>query len=409
MSLENYKKSLQAWGLSDNPFRSNPPDELDRVAAIFHGRSRELDIALPTLYEGRNVLIRGTWGIGKAALIKTLLCRLQQEVAALKETMLVLYLGGIPKATILDFYRAILLAVTQQLSSQDDAAKRIADNLTGMAVQSSKTKTEGGVSIGVISLKLTGEPNATEIREGEVYQQMLFWLNKAEEIYGKVVIAVDDLDKRDIPIVQEIIENSLDLFRQDSKRAFIMTGRGFSDLQEATNFALGIFSEDINLPPMNNDDLHQIAINYLNTVRPSPQDDVAPFTSEVMAKIIMAAQGLPRQLTYICEKFIRKGAMKQYAVIDLAAWDNLWPEIQSSALSDLSPHLRRLLYVAYEQQGISEDLSNATLDQLGVITFSALLQDLRRLESMDLMTRVEDDRGSRFVPTKLYAPPPTNS
>jgi hypothetical protein len=79
--------------------------------------------------------------------------------------------------------------------------------------------------------------------------------------------------------------------------------------------------------------------------------------------------------------------------------------MQTDSSNELTPHLRRLLSVAYEQDGISEDISNATLDQLGVITFNALLPELKQLESKDLMTRVEDDRGYRFVPSKLYLPP----
>jgi hypothetical protein len=59
MSIKDYKQTFQQWGLSENPFDFTPPDEFAQVAKIFHGRSQELDNALLTLYEGRNVLIRG--------------------------------------------------------------------------------------------------------------------------------------------------------------------------------------------------------------------------------------------------------------------------------------------------------------------------------------------------------------
>jgi MoxR-like ATPase len=103
VSLKDYKQTQQQWGLSDNPFDFTPPDDFELVAKIFQGRSQELDNALPALYEGRNVLIRGTWGIGKTALIKTLLYRLQQEVSELGEEMLVLYLAIL--RTVLDRQR----------------------------------------------------------------------------------------------------------------------------------------------------------------------------------------------------------------------------------------------------------------------------------------------------------------
>jgi Cdc6-like AAA superfamily ATPase len=404
MSSE-YNEIFKKWGLSGNSFGTTPPDEIEQIAAIFHGRDHELDMALFTLYDSKNVLIRGTWRIGKTALIKTLLYRLQQQIAEIKEEMLVLYLSGIPKATTIDFYRAVLLAITTQMSGQSEEAKKVAENLTGMAIQSDKIKKEGGVNVGIFAFKVTSEPNAADIRENEIYQQLLFWLHEAEEIYGRVVIAIDDLDKKDTPIAQEIIENSLDLFRQGAKRAFVMTGRGFTDLQQATIFSLGVFSEDINLQPMSNTDLWQIVINYLNTKRQEQNDSIAPFTAEVLDQIIEAAQGIPRQLNYICEKVIRQAAVKQYLEIDLTAWQIIWPEMQNDLLKELTPQLRRLLSVAYEEGGISENISNATLDQLGVITFNALLPELKQLESKDLMTRVESDRSYRFVPSKLYLPP----
>jgi Cdc6-like AAA superfamily ATPase len=406
VSLKDYKQTQQQWGLSDNPFDSAPPDDFELVAKIFQGRSQELENALPALYEGRNVLIRGTWGIGKTALIKTLLYRLQQEVSELGEEMLVLYLGGIPKATVADFYRAVLLAITQQMSQQSAEAKKVADSLTGMSIQSNKVKKEGGVSLGVLSFKFSDEPNAAEIRENEIYQQLLYWLSKAEEIYDKVVIAVDDLDKRNTPIVQEIIENSLDLFRQGKgKRAFIMTGRGFTDMQEVTLHSLGIFSENINLQRMSNADLRQIVINYLNTVRQQPSDSIAPFTEEVLDLIVEAAQGTPRQLNNICAKVLRQAAMQRNLSINLTVWQTIWPIIQASVMLEISPRLQRLLYVAYEQKGLSEDISNVTLDRLEARTFTSIIPEIQQLEIMDLMMRIEDEQGVRFVPSNLYLPP----
>jgi Cdc6-like AAA superfamily ATPase len=409
MSLIDYKKILKEWGLQENPFDFTPLDEFEQVAAVFHGRKQELESALISLYEGGNVLIRGTWGIGKTALIKTLLYQLKKEVDELNEEMLVLYIDEIPNASIANFYRALLLAITQQMSGQSTDAKKVADSLTGMAIQSNKTKTESGVNLLALSLKFTNEPNSSEIREADIYQQLLFWLKQAEDIYGKLVIAIDDLDKKDTPVVQEVIENSLSLFRQGKNRAFVMTGRGFTDLQEATLSSLGIFSEDLNLRRMSNDDLRQIVINYLNTVRQEPIDSIAPFTPEVLDRIVEYAQGTPRQLNSICKKVLHQAARQKYAAIDMTAWQNIWPVIQEDFIQKLSPHLQRLLYIAYKQKGISEDISNESLDEIGALTFTELLPELRELESMDLIMRIEDARGFRFIPSKLYLPPTNQS
>jgi Cdc6-like AAA superfamily ATPase len=404
MPLGSYQQALNKWGLQENPFRLTPPDDFEELAKIFCGRDRELDIVLPTLFEGRNVLIRGKWGIGKTALIKTLLYRLQQEVSGLGEEMLVIYISDLPSASIGDFYRSVLLAVTQQLSGNSAEAKKVADDLGGMVI-THKNKLEGGVNFGIFAIKSTREANSVDLSEAELYRQLIFWIKQAEEIYGKVVIAVDDMDKKETPIVHQILESSLELFRQSKKRAFLMTGRGFTDLQDGTLRALGIFSESIELAAMSDVELRQIALNYLNSERITASTEVLPFTEEVLAQIVDYAQGTPRQLTCICEKVLRQAAMKGYQQIDDEVWSVLRKDVQESLMQDLSPHLRRLLYVAYQEQGLNEDISNKTLDRLNVVTFAEILPQLIKLESMDLVIRSEDEQGFRFVPSKLYLPP----
>lgn len=56
-------------------------------------------------------------------------------------------------------------------------------------------------------------------------------------------------------------------------------------------------------------------------------------------------------------------------------------------------------------KGLSEDISNATLDRLESRTFTSLLPEIQKLESMDLIMRVEDERGVRYVPSRFYLPP----
>jgi hypothetical protein len=60
--------------------------------------------------------------------------------ASFRKSVRTIDLGGIPKATVADFYRAVLLAITQQMSQQSAEAKKVADSLTGMSIQSSKVK-----------------------------------------------------------------------------------------------------------------------------------------------------------------------------------------------------------------------------------------------------------------------------
>ena len=89
-SIVRYHQTLQRWGLTDIPFRATPPEDPTELSRVFYGRQKELDLALPALYEGRNVLVRGLWGVGKTTFILYLLHRLQQEAAALGGRMLII-------------------------------------------------------------------------------------------------------------------------------------------------------------------------------------------------------------------------------------------------------------------------------------------------------------------------------
>ncbi|MCA2653337.1 AAA family ATPase [Microcystis sp. M061S2] len=405
--LSRYQSTLKKWGLIENPFRPTPPDDRKKLAKIFYGRDQVLDIVIPTLYEGRNILVRGAWGIGKTALIFNLINQLQQEVNQLNEKMLLLYISSIPGENSTEFYRALLLAVADSLADSDQESRDIANTLLGYSIQRNKTTTEGQVKLGFLSFGKKEESPANQLTptaNADPYPLLIRLLNRAEEIYSRIVIAIDDFDKKDPIVVQTILESSLDLFRMGKHRGFIMTGRGFTEFQEATLKALGIFSEDIPLEPMSQDDLRHIAINYLNSARNEQRNDPYPFTEEVINLITGYAQGIPRELNTICEKVLRQAASEGYEIIDETAFYSIWQILQKDFTDYLSPQFRHLLYVAHQAGGISENISDQTLAKLDAITFVALLPQLKSMEEQGLLIRQEDQSGSRFFPSQLFQP-----
>ncbi|MEB3312221.1 MAG: P-loop NTPase fold protein [Snowella sp.] len=407
--LNRYQSTLKKWGLIENPFRPTPPDDPEKLAKIFYGRDQVLDIVIPTLYEGRNILVRGAWGIGKTALIFNLIHQLQQEVAELNEKMLVLYLSNIPGESSTEFYRALLLAVADSLADieEDEESRDIANTLLGYSIQRNKITIEGKVKLGFLSFGGRQESPSNSVNPTDKidpYPLLIRLLNKVEEIYSRIVIAIDDFDKKDPIVVQTILESSLDLFRMGKHRGFIMTGRGFTDLQEATLKALGIFSEDIPLEPMSPDDLRHIAINYLNSARNEQRNDPYPFTEEVINLITGYAQGVPRQLNTICEKVLRQAASEECEIIDENTFNLIWQSLQKEFIYSLSPQFRHLLYVAHQAGGISENVSDQTLDKLDAVTFVELLPKLKSMEEQGLLIRQEDQSGFRFVPSELFEP-----
>jgi hypothetical protein len=412
--LQTYKQALSQWGLTANPFQPTPPTDPEHLIKVFHGREPEITLALPALYEGRNIMVRGAWGIGKTALIYTLLHRLGQEVLALEEQMLVLYVDGSAIATPTDFYRLLLLAITLEMSQAEgletkvqEEAKAIAQGLVGMVSPRRQSILDGRVNLAFFSLGLRQDSaTATMLPQAhaEPYPLLMTWLVRAQDHFSRLVFAIDDLDKKDVALVQTLLEGSLDLFRNQDRCAFLMTGRGFTDLQEATLQGLGIFAEDMSLDSLSSQDLRQITINYLNTVRAEPQDNPAPFSEAVMARLADYAQGNPRQLNLIGDKVLRQGAIDPCPQLDLDHFEILWPKVQATVTQTMTPQIRKLLYVAYRAKGISEDITNDQLDQLDAVTFSELIPKLRALEQQGLLLRQEDAQGFRYLTSKLFLP-----
>ena len=101
MSIGLYRGTLRRWGLSDIPFSPTPPEDLKELSRLFYGRQAELELALPALYEGRNVLVRGLWGVGKTVFIRYLLHRLKMKRIARIATIAIIPMvnqNNIPRA-----------------------------------------------------------------------------------------------------------------------------------------------------------------------------------------------------------------------------------------------------------------------------------------------------------------------
>jgi len=148
---------------------------------------------------------------------------------------------------------------------------------------------------------------------------------------------------------------------------------------------------------MSTDELHHIAVNYLNIARERPSSEVTPFTPEIITRIAEYAYHIPRQFNLICEKVMRRSATNGVERIDEQTFPALWQMVQDEFALELTPDIRRLLYVARRSGGLSADIDDASLEQLGVETFVELLPMLKSLEG-DLLIRQED---GRLLPSAL--------
>ena len=287
-SITCYRETLKQWGLSEVPFRATPPQDPAELSRVFYGRQQELALALPTLYEGRNVLVRGLWGVGKTTFILHILHRLQQETAHLGERMLIIYIGRFPGESTDAFYKAVLLPLADALAAENAEARQVRDAIGGSQItRSQKTQIEGGVDLQIVSIGGSWEQGGNQTWQIQnSYSVLLKMFDIAQEQYDRVLVAVDDLDKREPLVVQSILDDAADLLRRgQGRRGFLLTGRSISALQDVSAHMLGLFSETITLPRMSSDELHHVAVNYLNTARERPSPRLTPFVPQVISQI----------------------------------------------------------------------------------------------------------------------------
>jgi hypothetical protein len=84
--------------------------------------------------------------------------------------------------------------------------------------------------------------------------------------------------------------------------------------------------------------------------------------------------------------------------IDEPTFVSLWQTVQERFALELTPEVRRLLYIARRSGGLSPDVDDGTLEQLGVETFVELLPLLKSLETDDKLIRQEN---GRLLPSRL--------
>jgi hypothetical protein len=400
--LEQHEAQFRAWGLFGNPFRPTPPEDPADVVRVFAGRQKEMELTLPTLYEGNNVLVRGMWGVGKTIFILAALHRLQREAAALKSKVLTVYVRRFLSEKPEDLCKAILLPLTDLLSDKDQQAKQIREAMREVRITRAQSKTvsaEASVHLFSLGAELGGTTDMTVTLDSpQVLAREL--LVKARKRHRRVIIAIDDLDKKDPVAVQDMLDETSEDLRSDLA-AFILTGRTLTVAQDAYAAALGLFNESLYLQPLPTSDLYQVAVNYFNTVRAEPNPTPAPLTEDVIQEIGAKAYGIPRQFNLICEKMLRAAARHRYSKIDQEAFAACFEELRDDVGLTMTPEVRHILHVAQKVGGFSEDLDDEILDQLGVTTFVELLPAVNYLIQNDLMIRLDYERGIRYIPSSL--------
>jgi hypothetical protein len=415
--LLRFAAAKKHWGWKDTPpFRVEPPiDDARQLARLFTGRQAELSRVILPLYNGRNILVRGMLGVGKSAFILQVLHELDAQAKAAGEKILPIYIYHFYGGNTDDFYRLVLYALSGILADRDDEAKGVQDALRGLKVTASRSKGvsgKAGVHIfQVAEAKVGIEVGRETSREFTLENPHYFvdeFLKRAIKRFGRLVIAVDDLDKaqpENVRLIQMMLQGAMPLLRSD-KCAFILTGLTLPLAHMAAfdlyGSMLGLFDEAIQLNVLSPDELRTIAIKTLSLVRRQERDDPYPFDEEAIAEAATRSNGIPRPFNVICARVLEQAALREIELIDRDAFAACYEAVQMGVSDEVTPQMRSVLAIASRTPGgFSPEMPDEALDELGFTTFVELMPLAEYLVANDLMIRQEYEGGVRYIVADL--------
>jgi Cdc6-like AAA superfamily ATPase len=397
---------LKCWGFNDiPPFRGVPSDDINELIRVFVNRNKEMQRAILTLHEGENVLVRGMTGIGKTAFIMATLYQMEAQAKEIDSNILPIHIRQFTGGTREDLYKIILYALAKRLSSENDRAGQILRLLTGEEMSKGGSGSiKGGIEVQIPQfLKASigsdvGESETSKFSVGNYEHFVGELLEEACKDYQRIIIAIDDLERSpNQGTIKSMLESSLDLIR-DNRCGFVLTGRTLTILEDVYATGLDIFNETIPLKPLSAEELRSITSRTLNLVRNKPQDDdVSPFTDEVINIVASKSSGIPRQFILICGRVLKiaveNGAESLNGEVFKRSFEQLQEEI---AQQEVLPDIRRILYLGLQKGGfsISKDADlDEVFDIIGVSTLKQFVDFADTLVQQDLLQRFADERG----------------
>lgn len=380
-SLDRRTALLEAGNLRENPFvRTEPPDEV--IDRIFVGRTQQLrDAAFRVLDRPRNLLVIGGHGLGKTTFIRKLLRELYT-------TRTIRFLTGYaPLRT--DTPQGLQIAALSALAEGALAASAPGSKLNDYALSVRADLARLGTST-------SDELRAPDLRFRE-------GLELARQDFKRVVIAIDEVDKRDAAVIQSMLMGSR--FFLDLEASFILTGRYLDVFADIRASLLAAFDHRVELQPLTPEECQEVIQRNLEVARLKPESPptLRPFEEPVVGEMVKRARGLPRPLNLMAdaalEEAVREGMESGSQTISVA------PRHLESALrnegnlvfNDVGAEARKLLTRIFQRTGY---VSGADLDALAPAGgLPEAVRNLEELSQRDAVLPLEATGGIAFALT----------
>ena len=372
-TLDRRQELLDALNLTENPFVKTQPADT-AIVRIFVGRVDEMrGAAMGVVDHPRNLLVWGGYGCGKTTFVRKLLHELR---TARKISFLTGY-AALVEDTPRGFQRA---ALTAMCKGARDATSSGALNTFAAETLDALT---GGTETGAIDLRF----------------QRGLELAKAAGFH-RVVLAIDEIDKRDAHVVQGMLGNSR--FLLDLDASFVLTGGYLDIFSDIRSSLLAVFDHRIELKPFMDAEARDILRKNLAFVRrtPEPEETLRPFEDEAITQMVARARGLPRPLNLMASAALKlaldeatqaKTELESVTAAHLARallreGNIIYNEVGSEARSILGRIFRRRGYA-----------SGADLEVLASGGLPSAMLELEELSQRDAVLHLEASDGAAFA------------
>ncbi len=396
-----YKK----WRLKEKPFfESTSTLQPELINEVFTGRITELKKVLP-LFKGRNrrnLLVYGWIGIGKTAFILEIL-----NIIKRKEPKILTAYITLPAN--MDLATASLIALAREMPDDDWALHQLHEMGLRPEKEAVKKKDSGKIGPDCLNKSMEYESiPAVEPRYPDLSFESL--LKRALDKYDKVVIAIDDLDKKDPAEIRQLLLNAQGLLK--SGAWFILTGHPYGLTKELLISARGLFDTSIKLENLDQPTTYQMLVKYLNSVREkeNKQDNledpqaVYPFTVETAKLLCKKSNGVPRWLNRLGNYVLDKASELKAEIIndDVVQQGLNYLDQQLRNQSGLTSEDLYILELVMGKKVLSdENITLEELQSLKVNTFNEIMPVLDKLIQFDLLKRLPSERAAEYEVTPL--------
>ncbi|MBW4483107.1 MAG: ATP-binding protein [Tildeniella torsiva UHER 1998/13D] len=396
--------NVQGLGLREIPFTESPPDlESETLRYIFTGREAELRRVFNLFQsrERRRVLVYGRIGIGKSAFLREVLSVLRRK----RPQMLTAYIS-LPAD--LDLATTALIAVAREMADDEWAQRQLYQMGIPTAKILKERSAEVSGSLGIGAKMAEKDLPITKPLYPTVSLDTL--LERAQEKYPQgVVIAIDDLDKRNPSAVRQMMHDAQGMLK--GRAWFMLTGHAMGITGDLLTSERGLFDLQLELKELDPPTTYKMLINYLNSARinnnctdPNDPRSVLPFTPEAAKRFCEVSLGKPRLFNRLGNTVLDTAANMRATLID--------SEVLAQGLKAAAPELRERAALSVQEERVrafleqrgpisDETITFEDLEQLGFRSFSEILPFLERLESADLAHQLDQDDTKAFAPIAL--------